>query len=295
MRSLAAWFFIAVFGLGFASTGPASAQDDTADESESPTPPADPDAEPASSDADAKPAADSGKELAEPTAPPTWWFGAYIQGAFVPAFMLDLFLGEAPTVGNVGFGVTATHRNKDGFSFVMGLGYQGYSFNGPFRISGDPEEDTEYLHSTLGLLHLRGQMMWSTEIVPEKLSFEYGFGIDLGVVLGQLTRSEAYRNPPGSGSWNKCSGPLNPAFISPSGMPYCELPQNITAGTDAYNEHGAQYNVVEKRVPPVALIPMLPALSLRYTPVRQVAVKLDFAYGLMQFAVGLSAAYGVDL
>jgi hypothetical protein len=225
---------------------------------------------------------------ASPEAPPTWFFGAYFQTAFVPSFMLKLFLDEAPTVTSLGFGVTATHRNKDGMSLVIGLGYASYSFEGPFKIKGDPDTDTEWLSSSLGLLHLRGQMLWSTELVPSTLSFEYGVGLDIGVVLGQLKRTEAYRDA--SGNLQKCAGPGNPL----SGM-YCELPQNLAAGTDGYNQQGAHYNVVEKRVPPVMLIPMLPVLALRYTPIPKLAVKLDAAFGLMQFSLGLSAAYGVNL
>ena len=243
-------------------------------------------------DADTAAVADEGSAPAEataaaPEAPPTWFLGAYFQTAFVPSFMLKLFLDEAPTVTSVGFGVTATHRNKDGMSLVIGLGYAGYSFEGPFKIAGDPDTDTEWLISSLGFLHLRGQMLWSTEIVPNTLSFEYGVGLDVGVVLGELTRSEAYRDA--GGAFHKCNGPLNP----PSGL-YCE-PTASGGQTDAYNQEGAHYNVVEKRVPPVMLIPMLPALALRYTPMPKLAVKLDAAFGLMQFALGLSAAYGVNL
>jgi hypothetical protein len=79
------------------------------------------------------------------------------------------------------------------------------------------------------------------------------------------------------------------------GDPYCELPQTLGATTDAYDQKGAHYGVVEKRVPPVMLIPMLPVLALRYTPMPQLAIKLDAAFGLMQFSLGLSAAYGVNL
>lgn len=228
-----------------------------------------------------------------PSEAPTWWFGAYVSGNFVPSFMLKLFLDEAPTVSNVAFGFTATHRNKDGMSIVMGIGYAPYSFHGPFRIKGDPDTDTEWLDSNLGLLHLRGELLWSTDIVPDTLSFEYGVGLDLGVVLGSMVRTEAYRDA--SGTLHACNGPGSPGILQGINPMYCELPQNLAAGTDAYNQHGAQYHVVEKRVPPVALVPMLPALALRYTPIRELAVKLDFAFGLMQFAVGVSAAYGVNL
>ncbi|MEY4579653.1 MAG: hypothetical protein RL701_4356 [Pseudomonadota bacterium] len=224
---------------------------------------------------------------ADPTTPPTWWFGAYLQGAFVPSFMLQLFLAEAPAVSNVGFGFTATHRSPDGMSIVLGLGYQGYGFDGPYRAKGDPDEDTEYLRSSLGLLHLRAQVMWSANIVQNMLSFEYGLGLDFGVVLGSMVRNEAYRD--GAGAFQPCAGPLVPNPI------YCEPPQTLGARTDAYNQYGAHYGVVEKSIPPVMAIPMIPALALRYTPIRSLAIKLDAAFGLLQFSVGLSAAYGVDL
>jgi hypothetical protein len=222
-----------------------------------------------------------------PEPPPNWWFGGYLQGAFVPSFMLRLFLGEAPTVANAGFGVTATHRDANGMSFIMGLGYASYSFNGPYRAKGDPDVDTEYLQSTLGLLHVRAQVMWSTDIVPSVLSFEYGVGLDLGFVLGSLKRTEAYRDA--AGNYFPCAAPGSP------NLTYCEPPQNLAAGTDAYNQHGAHYGVIEKSIPPVMLIPMLPALALRLTPIPKLAIKLDAAFGLLQFSIGASIAYGINL
>jgi hypothetical protein len=235
---------------------------------------------------EAQPPAAAERDKVPPSGAPAWWFGAYLQDTFVPSFMLQLFLDEAPAVNNVGFGFTVEHRNPNGVSFVLGLGYAGYGFDGPYRAKGDPDTDTEYLHSTLGLLHLRGQLLWTTEIVPNTLSFDYGVGIDVGVVLGSIERTEAYRDV--AGNFQPCVGVGNPNAI------YCE-PTASGSATDAYNAMGAHYHVVEKRVPPVALIPMIPALSLRYTPVRSVAIKLDAAFGLLQFAFGLSAAYGVDL
>lgn len=227
------------------------------------------------------------KEPDSPKAAPTWWFGAYLQDALVPSFMLKLFLDEAPTVNNLGFGFTATHRSADGMSIVLGLGYQSYGFNGPFRVSGDPETDTEYLSSSLGILHVRGQFMWSTAIVPSMLSFEYGVGLDLGVVLGSMTRTEAYRDT--AGNYQPCAAPGNPPAAG-----YCELPQSGRF-SDPYDAHGAHYGVVEKRVPPIAGALMLPALGLRLTPIRPLAIQLNLTFGLLQFTFGLSAAYGFDL
>jgi hypothetical protein len=282
MRSSPAWIGIVVLCV----VSPVFAQDVTQDVTEDVT-------EEEAADASASSRESKGSAAPEHSGTaPGWWFGAYLQGAWVPAAMLKLFLDEAPTVGNIGFGAIATHRDKNGFSVVLGLGYASYSFRGPFRISGDPEQDTEYLTSSLGLLHVRAEMLWSTQIVPDKLSFEYGIGLDLGIVLGSMRRDEAFRSQPGA-DFQPCAGPLSPGTLSPALVPYCEPPQNLPS--DAYNASGAHYNVVEKRVPPIAPVPMLPVLALRYTPLRELALKLEAAFGLMQFTVGVSAAYGVDL
>lgn len=238
--------------------------------------------EPADPDADAAPvkAAAAAGDVA-----PTWWIGPYLEGVIVPSFLLKLFLAASPTVFNPSFGATVAHRNADGFSWVLGLGYAGYGFDGPFRAKGDPELDTEYLNSSLGLLNARGMLLWSAEI-SRTLSFEYGVGVELGVVLGEMRRSEAYKDA--NGEYAACTGVGNP---DPA---YCEQTTNLLVTTNAYNEAGAHYNVKEERVPPVAAALMLPALALRYTPVNNIAIKLEAAFGLLQFSFGISASYGVD-
>jgi hypothetical protein len=214
----------------------------------------------------------------------TWWVGAFFEMAVVPSFMLNLILDESPTVANPGFGATITHRDEEGFSWILGLAYTGYGFDGPFRASGDPELDTEYLESDLGLLHVRGQLMWSVDI-SSKFAFEYGVGVQLGVVLGELFRSEAYKDL--GGEYQPCVAALNP---DPN---FCEPPTNPLLPTNAYDAEGAHYNVKEERVPPIAGTFLLPALALRYTPIDQLQIKLEAAFGLMQFNFGISAAYGL--
>lgn len=253
------------------------------DEAEEEAPAAEEASEPAAATDDAaapeqkeEPAAASGKT-------PEWFVGAYLHGVIVPSFMLNLFLAESPSVFNASFGATVTHRNKDGFSWVVGIGYAGYAFDGPFRADGDPELDTEYLDSSLGLLNVRGMLLWSTEI-SKQFSFEYGVGLQFGVVLGEMTRSEAYKDA--NGEWQPCAAAGTPDLI------FCEMTQSGLP-TDAYDAMGAHYGVVEERVPPVAGTVMLPAIALRYTPMPELAIKVEASYDLLQFSFGISAAYGI--
>ena len=211
-------------------------------------------------------------------APRSWYFGPYFRYALVPYF--GLFLDESPSIANPAFGVTATHRSVDGAALEIGLGYTSLSFSGPVRAPGDPVEDTEWTESDLGLVHLTGSVMWGTELI-DKLSFEYGVGLDLGLTTGSVVRTEAY---PSGGGYAPCITPLNPNPI------YCELP--MRPGTDAYNEAGAHYGVTEERVPPIFANLMLPHLALRYEPIPDLAVKIEAALGFPEIWFGLSAAYG---
>jgi len=232
--------------------------------------------------ADAVQPADSGAAPAERK----WSFGPYFRYAWVPSFMLELFLDAAPTIGNAAGGVVANFQpSKDGATFEMGIGYRGFGFQDIFRANGDPPEDTEWLNSSLGLVHLTGSILWNAKIV-ERLTFQYGIGIDFGIMTGELRRTEAYVI---NGVWRPCRAKFDP-------LPqYCEQTANVLAATDAFDQVGAQYNVVETRVPPIGLVPMLPHLALRYEPVDNLAFKFEAGYGIVDLWLGLAASYAPPL
>jgi len=165
-------------------------------------------------------------------------------------------------------------------SVVFGVTYISYAAEGPYREKGDPEVDTEYVDGNLGLAGLTASLLWSTQL-ESWIALEYGFGIDLGLVTGELKRTEAYQE---GGEWVPCEGPgLPPQYLN-----YC--------GTNSvpYDEKGEHYGVVEERVPPVMAFPSVPHLALRFEPDPHLALKLELAYGIVQFWFGLSAHYGFD-
>lgn len=221
---------------------------------------------------------------AAPQGPRSWFFGPFGRYVIVPAFMLELFLDAAPTLGNGSVGIIADHISQDGPNLEIGIGYTGYGFDGPFQAKGDPETDTEWLESNLGLIHLTGSVLWHSDIAS-KLSFEYGIGLDLGIMTGELKRTEAYKD---MGGFHKCA---RYDFTSA----YCEPPNNLAKGTDAYDEDGAHYGVIEKRIPPIGGGLMLPHLALRWEPIPELAAKVEFAYGIVQLWFGLSVAYAPNI
>jgi hypothetical protein len=217
-----------------------------------------------------------------------WFFGPFARYVWVPSFMLELFLEQAPTLGNGSIGVIADYRSESGPTLEIGIGYTGYGFEGPMQAKGDPETDTEWIESDLGLIHLTGSVLWKADL-SEKFAFEYGVGLDLGILIGDLVRTEAYK----SGSeFRKCPGVV--PFPDPASA-YCEPPTNPIGGSDAFDQTGAHYNVVEDRVPPVGGAFMLPHLTLRYQPIPELALKLEAAYGIVQMWLGLSVGYAPNI
>ncbi len=219
-----------------------------------------------------------------PEPPITWFVGAQGRMNWVPPLFQLLFLDEAPAVFSPGFNLVATHRLSSGMSVVFGLGYISYAAEGPYRDKGDPDEDTEYVDGNLGLAKVTASLLWSTQL-ESWIAIEYGFGLDFGIVTGELKRTEAY--PDASGEWRPCNGRLDP---NPQ---YCDLTRSGLP-TDPYDERGEHYGVIEERVPAVMGFPSIPHLALRFEPDPHLALKLELAYGIVQLWFGLSAHVGFD-
>ncbi|MBN1655493.1 MAG: hypothetical protein JXA30_17130 [Deltaproteobacteria bacterium] len=230
----------------------------------------------------------SGTAEKEPDAnkPLAWFVGLQGRLNWIPPVFPELFLEEAPAVVGPGFTVTGSWRSnsESGFGVTFGIGYLDYSADGPYRDKGDPETDTEFIESSLGMVYLSGTMFWSTRF-GEMFAFEYGFGLDFGIVTGEIKRTEAYPDPGSDTGWAACEGPQPPGAPNAA---YCAYP------AVGVNEEGEHYGVVEDSIPPVFALPAIPQLALRFEPDPMVALKLQVAYGIVQFCFGLAAEIGVE-
>ena len=227
-----------------------------------------------------------------------WLVGGYYRHVWVPKVLLKPFLERAAGISNEGLGITLSRRSSKGPTIQLGLGYTGYHFEGAFAAHDVPVEDTEYITSSLGLLHLTGSVLWPIEL-SRKWALELGVGVDLGVVLGSVHRSEAY---PQDGAFQRCRGALDPAVTGPdrdpkgAPMPYCDQAYDASGkptDTTGPSVAGAHYDVKETRVPPVMLFPMLPHFALRFVPVPRLTLKLEAAFGIAQFWLGVGVQVGL--
>ena len=211
--------------------------------------------------------------------------------------MLKPIFERAASISNEGLGLVVSHSSRGGITAQLGLGYQGFHFEGAFNPNNSLIEDTEWVTSKLGIVHLTGSVLWPVSL-HRKWTLELGVGADIGIVTGSLHRNEAY---PENGGFHPCEGPGEPDFTGPNedqqGMPaaYCEQAYDRDGdpiATSGASVSGAHYNDRESRVPPLMLIPMLPHVALRFEPSERIAIKLEGAFGLAQLWLGASIHIG---
>ncbi|MEY4509135.1 MAG: hypothetical protein RLZZ450_1257 [Pseudomonadota bacterium] len=239
------------------------------------------------------------------------FFGAGWRFSRVPTWMLGAYHVEAgPAVSTPASFTAELAFRKNGFQVTPTVGFTKLNLKGPFQLKGDPIEDTEYLEGKFNFLNLTVALTWSTSFT-DWFALEYGLEAGIGLLFGDLTRSEAYKDK--SGAWHKC-----PAWASQSnslfnpdfpGTPtreqrtYCDPPLGPSdeppPRTNPSDEDGAQYGVKAKRglfqggVPNV--IPILgPRLSLRFKPIHQVVLRIDVPLPQVPFGFqgGVAAQYG---
>ncbi len=238
-----------------------------------------------------------------------WFLGGYYRHNWIPSYMLSPFLTRAPSITNDGFGLLFSHRSAGGFTAQIGFGYMPYHLSGAFTAKDTLVEDTEYVQSDLALLHLTGALLWPIEF-NKMLALEFGFGLDFGIFTGNITRSEAY--PDAAGHFHACHQANMPNVPGPDTrtdsagnlqrIPYCDTPVDANGNplptdskgfsTNTASQKGEQYGVRDPRVPPVMAFPMLPLLALRFSPHEQIAIKLEFSFGIAQIWAGASVHVG---
>lgn len=205
-----------------------------------------------------------------------YFLGASYQHAFTPDFLMAPFLEDRTATNNPHFGLEFTYR-KDGFDVITGINYRQFHVDGPFRANGDPEQDTEWIASDLSALMVTGTFLWGTDF-NDMFSLQYGLGVGVGYVFGNIVRTEAYRN--GSGDWAPCTGPNtpDPRFCEATGGHYNEE-------ADTWFDGGSTPNFWFR---------FAPQIGVRFKPIKQIVVRVDGGFDLFSgFFVGGALSFGI--
>jgi hypothetical protein len=242
-----------------------------------------------------------------------FFVGAAWRYTRMPAWVLEWFMESAPAVGAAGSFFGEFGYRKDGFQVTADVGWMNWNFTGPFQLSGDPTQDTEWLDAKWNLLMTTATITWSTNFT-DWMSLEYGFEVGAAFIFGDMTRTEAVLS---GGRWSPCRGWAgSPALPMPTADErfYCDqpIPETDTNGdgvvnnldtppadTNSASEIGAHYGVkanrgiANKGVP--RGVPVLgPRLSLRFKPIHQLVIRVDVPLPVLPlgFMGGLAVHYG---
>ena len=212
--------------------------------------------------------------------------GARFRYVIIPKFYINMFASGGATVGVPAFGPELTIR-KDRFEYVLSLMYASYGMDPtPFKSKTDLPQAWELVDSSLKSLYVMSDFSWSSPVDP-KFSIIYGAGFGIGIVFGDLGRTQAF---PGSGGVNDpytylpCPGPL------PAGFPNADFCTNDNKHYPGYSEP----SWTDGGSKPVVFPWLSLQTGLRFKPTKQFMARLDVGWNLFNGPFfGLAGNYGL--
>lgn len=224
-------------------------------------------------------------------------FGFFGRGVVVPGALIAAFVeyhGDSPTNGSLG-GYFAWRKN--GLSVIAEVGYVGMGGNGYYHGINAADSEMEFIQSNLGVVFGSFVFQWAIPVLPW-FSVDLGIGIGLGGVTGNMYRQEAYPDATAQYGYRVCQG-----VGSPNGA-YCEGPVEHpgTGGRlDDTRTRGGTYQLQNNTpnpfyfgdggIPPMFGWLELPRVTARFTPIRQLQIRVDVGYQLYGVMFGGSLGY----
>lgn len=224
------------------------------------------------------------------------FIGLRYRGNIVPQFMLNMFVDYGATIYSNTIGIELDMR-KDNFSLIPALQYTEYGTgdiifkekNADDRVIGN----YSLVNSSMKGLYATADLLWSTPI-SKNVQFEYGAGLGLGIIFGDLETTWVREDPngelfAGGRRLTRCAseGEGGPK----SGCNKADHQNASVAKTGKYIEPswfgGGSIPVVFPYI-------SVPQIGLRFKPVKQFAGRLGLGFSLTGFWFGLSGAYGLE-
>jgi hypothetical protein len=255
----------------------------------------------------------------------TYYFiGLRYRGTIVPQFLMNLFVDGGRTVWNNTFGIEMDIR-KDGFSIVPSLVFAEHGMAPTvFLEKGkDPNQVGNYsvVGSDIKGIYANVDLLWSAKL-HKHVDFEYGFGVGVGVLFGDLNNNWVTAAPAGPNG-----PPLGQTFANNTGQGaqypsfrYCDRDDlnagvngctaashnNSTAKTNEgpgkviQNNNGKPKPYVEPYwsdggpIPNVFLHLALPILGVRVKPIKQLQFRFNTGFSITGFFLNFSGDWGLE-
>lgn len=179
-------------------------------------------------------------------------------------------------VTNFSYGLEFTTRIPDKFDVVVGLDWANLrTADGFWLEDGDPIRDADYTESNLSLINADVSLRWFTNLNnAETVQLYYGFGLGMGLVLGEFSKYEI--------DVGQCGWTTEERGGEDVGL--------ITDCADANDEPYVPVSRPEDRIPPV-----LPAISAtigtRFLVADSVTIGIEAGWKSLYAYGGLNVGY----
>ncbi|MGH7269389.1 MAG: hypothetical protein ACREJ3_03080, partial [Polyangiaceae bacterium] len=226
-----------------------------------------------------------------------YFIGARYRGTIVPAFIEHLFVNEGATVYSNTIGAEVDMR-KGGQSMIAWIQYTEYTFdNTLFWQKGTPDLPQNYsiVNSGLKSVYVGLDEVWSTPIAKH-LDFEYGFGIGIGAIFGDLINNWVRSVPNANfvGAVQGSNGQYYAPCQSQGDAPSCQTNLHPNASVAKVGNYVEPSWFGGGSVPVIFPHIAIPQLGLRYKPVKEFEARLNIGFSLTGFFFGLSGDYGLE-
>ncbi len=223
------------------------------------------------------------------------FIGARYRGVVVPQFLLNAFVNEGKTIYSNTVGIEMDIR-KDGFSLVPALSYSELGTGGYvlFHQKGSPTNvpgNYSVVSSELKTVFASLDILWSARL-NRVLDFEYGLGVGLGALFGDLYTNWVYPDANGNIPSQDTNQKFSICTAEDPSKPGCNKRdhQNTdTARVNNYSEPG-WFSGGSK---PSMYLWLTPQVGLRIKPAKEFEARLGLGFSVTGPWFGLSGAYGL--
>jgi hypothetical protein len=226
-----------------------------------------------------------------------YFVGLRYRGDVIPKFLINAFVdGGATIYSNVG-GIELDSR-KDGFSTVFALSLQDYKTGDLlFLQKNEPQVAGNYsvINSSLNAIYASVDLLWSLPIDgSHHWNFEYGIGVGLGVLFGNLMDNWVYQNASNTGPYvDSSNGKHFNLCLAESDSADCTPGNHSNASVAKVGHYNEPSGIAG---PKPILFPMVnfPQLGIRYKPIKEFEARLGVGFSLTGFWFGISGDYGLE-
>ncbi len=220
--------------------------------------------------------------------------GLRYRATIIPKALLNIFVKEGATIVSHSIGAEIDIR-KDSFSIIPALSYTEYGTGDILFQSAAAGTNENFVgnysvvNSSMKAMYATVDLLWSARIA-KGFDFEYGAGVGLGFVFGDLVTNWVYEDPNGPIAASTGQHYSRCAVVGRAGCNSTDHQNATTAKVGGYTESSWLNGGAKPSIFPHISIPQI---GLRVKPVKEFEGRFGLGFSLTGFWFGFSGNYGL--